>query len=275
MSPHFFCPRWGSEHLDWPRFMSKVKEAGYDGIEWGIAHDTSHAELEKVWKEADRQGLLLIAQHYDSYQSDFGQHYRAYEAWLEKLQPYPVVKINSQTGKDFFSFQQNKALIELAAEYARKNNTRVLHETHRGKFSFAAHITRGYLEAIPDLTLTLDISHWVAVAESYLDDQQETVELAIARTGHLHARVGHTEGPQVTDPRAPEWQDALSRHLVWWDRVRMNWEGQGGRGEPLTITTEFGPHPYLVHLPYTGEPIASQWDINVYMMDLLKGKYGK
>ena len=46
------------------------------------------------------------------------------------------------------------------------------------------------------------------------------------------------------------------------------------RGTPiLTITSEFGPAPYMPALPFTRMPIASQWDINVHMMDLLRERY--
>jgi hypothetical protein len=41
----------------------------------------------------------------------------------------------------------------------------------------------------------------------------------------------------------------------------------------MTILTEFGPPDYLPTLPYTRQPVASQWDINVHMMQLLKKRY--
>jgi hypothetical protein len=46
-----------------------------------------------------------------------------------------------------------------------------------------------------------------------LDDQNETINLALSRTGHIHARIGHPEGPQVNDPRAPEWKNIVDTHL--------------------------------------------------------------
>lgn len=182
--------------------------------------------------------------------------------------------MNSQTGKDFFSFDQNKSLIELAEAFAQRSGIPVYHETHRNKFSFAAHIAREYLSRIPTLKITLDISHWVNVAESFLEDQQEVVQLAISRTEHLHARIGHPQGPQISDPRAPEWQEAVRIHLTWWDGVVEN-KKKAGEGAVLTITPEFGPHPYMVSLPFTRQPIANQWEINLHMVHLLKSRYLK
>jgi hypothetical protein len=42
----------------------------------------------------------------------------------------------------------------------------------------------------------------------------------------------------------------------------------------LTVTPEFGPPPYLPVLPWTQMPVASQWDINVHMMHLLRDRLG-
>ena len=272
MTLQFFCPRWGSETLSWEAFFDRVRAAGYDGVEYGISRDTTDATLDIVWDLAAQKGLLLIAQHYDTYEPDFDRHYMLYSAWLEKMTVWKPVKIDSQTGKDYFSFDQNRALIEEASRFTSRTGIPVCHETHRNKFAFAAHITSEYLYRMPDLTITLDVSHWVCVAESWLDDQSMALDLAIARTEHIHARVGYPEGPQVTDPRLPEWKAALETHLGWWDRIVAR-KREEETTAPLTITPEFGPFPYMVALPVTQIPIANQWDINVFMMKLLRERY--
>ena len=270
MEIQYYCPRWGSEHVSWNEFFEKVVAAGYNGIECGIANTATKGELDEVWNLATKHNLNIIAQHYDTYEADFSKHFDLYCAWLEKIQPYPCTKINSQTGKDYFRFDQNKRLIDETIRITEKTGTMIVHETHRNKFSFAAHITKEYLEKIPYLKITLDASHWVCVAESFLEDQAAAMELAIERTEHLHARVGYPEGPQVSDPRIAEWQHALTMHLNWWDKVVKRMEMNNAT---LTITPEFGPYPYMVRVPVTGEPISNQWDVNIYMMELLKKRY--
>jgi sugar phosphate isomerase/epimerase len=268
----FFCPRWGSEQLSWDNFCQKVKDAGYDGVEYGIPNDVDVKELDEAWNNFEKHGLLIIPQHYGTYDADFTRHFDSYAAWLEMVRPYKALKIDSQTGKDFFTFEQNKKLIDHAAEHTRLCDVEVYHETHRNKFPFAAHITRDYLERIPELRITLDASHWVNVAESYLQDQPEAMELAIARTEHIHARVGYPEGPQVPDPAAPEWVEALQHHLNWWDKVVERKRAENGL---MTITPEFGAYPYMVHLPYTQKPISDQWADNVFIMNLLRERYSR
>jgi hypothetical protein len=135
---------------------------------------------------------------------------------------------------------------------------------------FAAPVARHYLETIPDLRLTFDVSHWCNVSESLLQDQAATVALALSRVDHIHARIGHPEGPQVNDPRAPEWEQAVKAHFAWWDEVIQR---KKANGEVMTILTEFGPPDYMPTLPYTREPLADQWAINVHMMELLRKRY--
>lgn len=106
-----------------------------------------------------------------------------------------------------------------------------------------------------------------------MEDQEETLALALARAGHIHAHIGHPEGPQVNDPRAPEWKKAVDKHFEWWDKII---EHKLNRGENMiTILTEFGPPDYLQVLPFTREPVASQWEVNVYMMKILRERYTK
>ena len=121
---------------------------------------------------------------------------------------------------------------------------------------------------MPSLSITADFSHWCNVSESLLEDQQEAIDLATKHTVHIHARVGHTQGPQVTDPRLSEWQPALNAHVNWWQEI-INYQRTLGT-ETFTITPEFGPAPYMPHVPYTQQPLANQWDINQWMMEYLR-----
>ena len=100
-----------------------------------------------------------------------------------------------------------------------------------------------------------DFSHWVCVAERLLPDAADVIERAAQHALHLHCRVGYEQGPQVSDPRAPEWAKHLAVHEGWWHTI---WQAQRQRGvTQTTLAPEFGPAPYLPLLPYTQEPVAN------------------
>jgi sugar phosphate isomerase/epimerase len=266
MEVKFFCSNWGSFHLDFKVFLKQVKTSGYDGIEMSLPLDIN--EKKEILKMIKQHNLMFIAQHWETQTSDFNTHKEEYRKRLVNAALAKPLFINSQTGKDYFSFEQNVRLIEIAEEISQEYGVKIIHETHRGKFSFAAHITANYLRKLPNLRLGLDLSHWCNVAESYLVDQQEAVHLALTRADHIHARVGFPEGPQISDPRAPEWEEALLIHLGWWKEV-IDLK-QKVEQHFFTITPEFGPYPYMPALPFTRQPVTDQWEVNVYMMNYVK-----
>ncbi len=269
MPIRFYAPEWGNT-LPFAQFCRNVKAAGYDGVEMALPLDP--AESRDVVYGLRSNGLDLIGQYWQSLEKDLAEHRRQYEKYLRHLSAAEPIFINCQTGKDYFTFDQNRQLFDVAYRISAETGVKIIHETHRGKALFAAHICHEYLTKRPDIRLTLDVSHWCNVHESLLDDQPEAVALAIAHTDHIHSRVGHPEGPQVNDPRAPEWETVLRTHLGWWDRVV---ETHRQNGTQLTITTEFGPAPYMPLMPFTQMPLANQWEINGSMMHLLKQRYAR
>ncbi len=270
MNIEFFCPRWGCEHLTYPEFCELVAAAGYDGIETFLPTG-DEAESQRILESVENAGLKLILQHWETVEPDFEEHKRQYRARLQWQADAKPMFINSQTGLDWFTFEQNRELIALASEIETASGVRVVHETHRRKFSFCAATTYRFLRDLPDLRLTADFSHWCNVSESLLEDQVTFVDLAIERADHFHARIGFQQGPQIPDPRAPEWQEVVDVHLGWWDRIVARHRERGAG--LLTISPEFGPYPYMQIQPFSKEPLANQWDINIHMMKLLRERY--
>lgn len=257
---------WGFSG-SWDAFALTVKEAGYDGVEaWVPGDEKSRADFQAAMQKQGL-GFGLLCGGSDA---NFEKHLPQFESQLRSSLAMKPLYVNCHSGRDYFSFEQAKVFFNITAKLNKETGIPIYHETHRGRLCFAAHTTRRFLEEIPDLRLTLDISHWCNVHESLLGDQPDTVALALSRTDHIHARIGHPEGPQVNDPRAPEWESTVNTHLGWWDKVV---EAKSKAGLPLTMLTEFGPPHYLPALPYTQQPVADQWGINVYMMQLLKKRY--
>lgn len=95
--------------------------------------------------------------------------------------------------------------------------------------------------------------------------------MAISRTDHIHARIGHTQAAQIPDPRAPEWEKAIDYHLKWWDKIIETHKQKGT--EVFTICPEFGPYPYMPEIPFSRQPVADLWEVNLYIRDLLNKRY--
>lgn len=260
---------WGFEgSID--AFCQKAKEAGYDGIEvWWPTNPKAQDELFAALKKWSLDVGFLCGGSDSDWQKHFTQFREMVEPAATQIIQRPLY-INCHSGRDHFSYDQNKQFIDLTTHLTQSTGITICHESHRSRILYSAPVARNFIEKIPELRMTLDISHWCCVHESLLTDQEETVNLALSRTDHIHARIGHPEGPQVNDPRAPEWEKAVARHFSWWDKVL---ERKKAEGKTMTILTEFGPADYMPTLPYTRQPLANQWEINVHMLNLLRKRY--
>lgn len=251
-------------------YGAKVKAEGYNGIEiWWPVEVRARDELFSMLKKYGLEVGFLCG----GSQKDFGEHLRYFQGMIDAAATNTVQKplyINCHSGRDFFSYEQNCRFIDHTTQLSKRTGIPISHETHRSRMLFAAPVARQYIQQHPELRVTLDISHWCNVSESLLADQPENVDIALERVLHMHARIGHPEGPQVNDPRAPEWEAAVKAHLGWWDRVV---ERKKRTGEMITFLTEFGPPDYMPTLPYTRQPLADQWAINAHMMQLLRKRY--
>ena len=260
---------WGFQgSLD--SYCALAKKEGYDGIE--IWWPVERAEQDEMFNALKKHGLevgFLVGGHEPLY----AEHFETFRKMIDAAAANTIQKplyINCHSGRDYFSFDQNKTFIDHTIKVASSSGIVVCNETHRSRILYSAPVARQYIEKIGALRMTLDISHWCNVHESLLADQKETVDLALKRVEHIHARIGHPEGPQVNDPRAPEWDDAVKAHFAWWDKIV---ELKKQKGDVLTVLTEFGPPDYMPTLPYTRQPLSDQWAVNVYMMQLIRSRY--
>ncbi len=260
----FFQTDWGRT-VSWDTFCERTDASGYDGVETWFPND---AQNQKELKAAlEKYGLQVGFLNSTSKELPFEESLKSFTGHFKTLIAWKPAYINCHTGNDFFTFEQNKAFIDVANKIAKENDIPIYHETHRGRFSYNLPDTQKYLSAIPELKLNLDISHWTVVHESLLQNQDKNLEDIIDGTYHIHARVGHAEDPQVNDPEAPEWKKAVDRHLDIWEKIiRQRWKTK----DNFTITTEFGPPEYMPTLPFTRLPVADQWKTNLYMMKVLK-----
>lgn len=250
-----------------PHFLARAKADGFDAVEIYLpAQPESPSEIQR---QVSDHGLLLVAQ-INTQGPDAAGHLDTLERRFALAAETTPLLINSHTASDVFPYEDNLRIFTRACELARASGLTFTHETHRSRPTSSGPQTRRYLDALPDLHLTADFSHWFCVHESDLANQPQNVALAIARTRHIHARVGFDQGPQVPDPLAPEWADWTARHLALWRRIIAARQATGASF--LTLTPEFGPPPYMPIEPHTQRPLADAWTVNVNFRNWLTSR---
>ena len=205
-----------------------------------------------------------------------------------------LTKLNIHSLRDFHTISQATQFFNEIIPFQEsilssiKNNDGsglecILHETHRKRFFHSPWMCRDFIKYIEDsnnsdvtfdkskLHMTADLSHFTCVAETD-PMNHEILTNVITKTlngrfKHIHGRIGYDHGPQVNDPRAPEWNEYVKGFEKWWDNII---EAQlkmidDGSDIGITFTPEHGPPNYQQTIPYTQQPLTDIWDVNSWI----------
>ena len=267
MQLQLFKTMWGFEG-DFDKACSEAIEAGFNGIEGRAPED---AEERSLWKTTlQKHGLAYIAEivtggdYVPRRNATIQEHLHDVETALQNSLELSPLSATCIGGCDAWSEEESIRFFEEAMKLAEGCGTEICFETHRSRSLFNPWTTRRIVEAMPQMQLTADISHWCVVCERQMDTELDTIEAIAPNVRHIHARVGYDQGPQVPHPGAPEYASALAAHQQCWE---LFWEAQQARGIQTTMTPEFGPDGYLHTLPFTKAPVADLWEINRWMAE--------
>jgi hypothetical protein len=271
----YSCPYWGSESLPPEIFTNNAISDDYNGVELLLqppdAMTDQFMSAIDIAREKNNDFYFIALQLVFPAKESVSDYIKKMENNLASISSLNPLFINSHTGKDYYSFDDNCRVIEAAMNFSAKNNVRILHETHRSRFAFHTATLLPYLEKFPEMELTGDLSHFCVVSESMLENQEDLLEKIFPHISHLHARVGYEQGPQVNDPKAPEWNAHVNIFLNWWQQI-IELKQKAGQ-QLFTITPEFGPVPYMPAMPFTQEPTSVQWDNNLFIKKLIQSKF--
>jgi len=260
----FWEAQCNSEH-DLDQLLGNIKTEGYQGSELFLPfYSIDPISTVKAHRHQQLNIITGIATQGDT----ISDHLISLEQQVERAMSFEPLFINSHTGRDIFTLEENLMLFEKALALEMKYAIGITHETHRFRPTFSTFGTEQILTHLPELKLNLDISHWMVVHESDLSDQQQRVEKLLRNVHHIHARVGFEEGPQISDPQAQCWSEHLNNHTQLWQKV-LDLAHQKGRTE-LTITPEFGPFPYAHVDPHTGQTTTDIWAANLFIKQHLQ-----
>jgi hypothetical protein len=244
---------------------------GYEALETPLLFLSDRNLFRQVLRD---EGFAWIPQVFSN---DFipagtvAEHLRSLRSQIEVCLEDNPLFINGHTGSDTWSHAEAEDFYGATLEMEAQLGVAISHETHRLRYFSNPWNTHRILEQFPSLKLTCDYSHWVCVAERLLQDCGRILERCAEQCWHLHARVGFEEGPQVPDPRAPEWSHHLEVHEQWWQQI---WNAQQNSGrEVSTLTPEFGPPPYMHTIPYTQAPVADLNSICNWMAQRQRGRF--
>lgn len=278
MKTTLFKTVWGHEGT-FAEAIQLAKEADFGGIE--APAPLSEDDRLSFFQELETGGMKWIAEvstctpegiFVPEPGKSAAEHLESLEQGvLRSLEACPLF-INTMGGYDGWGFDEAMVFHRGVLDLEQKHGIAISAETHRGRYSHNPWLFRSIMRQLPEMKITCDFSHWCVVTERMiLNEEPEILQLAADRAFHIQPRVGYGQGPQVPDPRAPEYLYAVEAHESWWDCV---WDSMKRRGfEEVTMTPEFGPDGYLQAAPFTQIPVADLWEVNTWIGMRLKKRF--
>lgn len=274
MSLSIYRTAWGlvgpdARYPDLDGFIRDSAARGYAGVEFPIFYIEPFDQcVESIAMALSETGLCyvpLLASRPSDWSSPEA-HLADYATQLEWAQRIGAKRAAVHFGADSFAFSESCRYLAEAMAMASDHGIAPCFETHRGRILFNPFVTRDLLDALPNLRLTSDLSHWLVVVDRWPNDIMDLFELASERSDHLHARIGYEKGPQIPEPADPVWADHVSLHQRWWQKTV---DTASADGRSLILVPEFGPPPYMHATPFSHAPVTDLVGANEWMRERL------
>jgi hypothetical protein len=147
----------------------------------------------------------------------------------------------------------------------------LLFETHRHGLLNDLHPTLDLLEAIPDLRLCADLSHFVVDREFALPIDTESgamMSAVLDRSWAFQGRVASNEQVQI-QLGFPQHQAWVEQFFAWWERGLRSWRARAPSDAILTFLCELGPPPYAITGPDALE-LSDRWAEALVLRDRIE-----
>lgn len=239
-----------------------IAESGFQGID---AFTPEPGEAAAQWRSLSEQyGLALSVNVYPKSIEDM-------KSALDRAAAYGGIRaVNVQVMTPFLTGEGAIELLSGIADLADEYKLPVNVETHRGTITQDLIRTAEYVERIPNLRLTADLSHYVLAGEMLNVPEQADAHfrLLLSRADCIHARLSNGEQVQVdigTDGSHP----MLERYGQWWQDGMRSWRKSHPEGGSLLFIPELGPPPYAITIDETTNrkrEISDRWQQSLTLM---------
>ncbi len=133
-------------------------------------------------------------------------------------------------------------------------------ETHRDRMTTDLYFTLDLLDAMPDLELVGDLSHFLVGREFSVPISAENhayIHRVIDHCWAFHGRVSSREQVQI-EISSPHHRPLLDIFLGWWEYGFRSFRRRAGADDSLVFVCELGPKPYAITGP-DGNDTTDRW----------------
>jgi hypothetical protein len=245
-----------------------VAAAGYNGmaIDFG-ATDVATAYKAKPLFEKHKLGCLLIA---------FPRSISALAPVLEMAKEFNAPFVNVIGKVMPISVEGMIPVVRRWIEMAETAGVTIHFETHRNCLTNDLFATIQLLDAVPEMTLSADLSHYVVGREFDFPvphSMHELIRRIMQRAESFQGRIATREQVQVPIG-FPQHRKYLDLFLGWWEEGFRMWRRRAAPGARLNFLCELGPRDYAI-TGADGHELSNRWDEALILRDHARAIWSK
>ncbi len=255
-------PFGGAKEWSLEEKVAKIAEAGFDGVEF-LMEDAAHlkAMLPLVEKHKLRRSNIVFPWTPEEFKADI-QAARDGGATHINLQPMPMPR----------TVAAGVPYLVRCMDMAAAAGFPLYFETHRDRMTTDMYFTLDLIDAVPDLVLCGDLSHFLVGRElagpPLSADNDRFMKQILERCGAFHGRVASREQVQVpiNFPHNKVWLDL---YASWWEYGFKKFKERAKPDDTLTFVVELGPPTYALQ-GADGKELSDRWQEAQQLKDLVR-----
>lgn len=239
-------------------YFAQVQQAGFAGMGIDLA-------------SADRDTVLKTMPLFRQY--ELGCVINAFPASMEDVLPvlemareFDAVVVNIIAQVIPSGVDEASLMVQDWMEEAEKESVNIEFETHRNSITNDLNYTTKLLEAVPDMKLSVDLSHYVVDREISLplrEDEARLVDKILRRADAFQGRISSAQQIQL-QLEFPQHQKWVVQFLDWWEAGFRYWRKRSSAEDTLIFQTELAPPEYAMTGP-DGLEMSNRWEESLIM----------
>lgn len=242
--------------------VALIRQAGFDGIST-MWEDDATADASAAAAKAE--GLVMEG---TCLPTDLDQVPPA----LERGVRHGLHHLNLQLNMRPRSLAEAVSILERLEAMAAQVDFPVYVETHRGRLTNDLLFTLDLLDALPNLRLLGDLSHYVVAREVELPVSEETdrqIGQVLDRVWAFHGRVAGSGQVQLPISFA-QHKPYVDQFAAWWKRGFFSWRQRAAPDGELSFVCELGPQPYYAISGADGRDLTDRWEESLLLQKLAR-----
>lgn len=241
--------------------IAMIAGEGFDGVS---THWTDRETVSRVSALLRERGMTAEGQCFPKTVDDL-------KPVLEVASEFPLHHLDIQPDVRPRRLEDCLPLLEGWMRLAEEVDFPVLIETHRDRMTTDLFFTLDILDAMPDLPLVADLSHFLVGREFAwpVDDENHAmIERILDNSWAFHGRVASREQVQIeiSFPAHRMWVELFER---WWRHGFASWRRRAAADATLAFTCELGPKPYAI-IGRDGNDTTDRWEESLQMRDIAR-----